>query len=42
MQQTLDGLRSGLGLAIVAIFLLLAAYFQSLRSRSSWSARSPP
>jgi multidrug efflux pump subunit AcrB len=30
MQQTLDGLRSGLGLAIVAIFLLLAAYFQSL------------
>jgi multidrug efflux pump subunit AcrB len=31
MQQTLDGLRSGLGLAIVAVFLLLAAYFQSLR-----------
>jgi multidrug efflux pump subunit AcrB len=31
MQQTLDGLRSGLGLAIVAIFLLLAAYFQSLK-----------
>jgi multidrug efflux pump subunit AcrB len=31
MRQTLDGLRSGLGLAIVAIFLLLAAYFQSLR-----------
>ena len=30
MQQTLDGLRLGLGLAIVAIFLLLAAYFQSL------------
>ena len=30
MQQTLDGLRSGLGLAIIAIFLLLAAYFQSL------------
>ena len=30
MQQTLDGLRSGLGLAIVAIFLLLAAYFQSV------------
>jgi multidrug efflux pump subunit AcrB len=30
MQQTLDGLRSGLGLAVVAIFLLLAAYFQSL------------
>jgi multidrug efflux pump subunit AcrB len=30
MEQTLDGLRSGLGLAIVAIFLLLAAYFQSL------------
>jgi multidrug efflux pump subunit AcrB len=29
MQQTLDGLRSGLGLAIVAIVLLLAAYFQS-------------
>jgi multidrug efflux pump subunit AcrB len=29
MQQTLDGLRSGLGLAIVAIFLLLAAYYQS-------------
>jgi multidrug efflux pump subunit AcrB len=31
MQQTLDGLRSGLGLAIVAIFLLLAAYFQSIK-----------
>src|SRR5687768_17117518 len=31
MQQTLDGLRSGLGLAIVAIFLLLAAYFQSMK-----------
>jgi multidrug efflux pump subunit AcrB len=31
MQQTLAGLRSGLGLAIVAIFLLLAAYFQSLK-----------
>ena len=31
MQQTLDGLRSGLGLAVVAIFLLLGAYFQSLR-----------
>jgi multidrug efflux pump subunit AcrB len=31
MQQTLDGLRSGLGLAIVAIFLLLAAYFQSFK-----------
>ena len=31
MRQTLDGLRSGLGLAIVAIFLLLAAYFQSLK-----------
>jgi len=31
MQQTLDGLRSGLGLAVIAIFLLLAAYFQSLR-----------
>jgi multidrug efflux pump subunit AcrB len=31
MQQTLDGLRSGLGLAIVAVFLLLAAYFQSFR-----------
>jgi multidrug efflux pump subunit AcrB len=31
MQQTLDGLQSGLLLAIVAIFLLLAAYFQSLR-----------
>ena len=31
MQQTLEGLRSGLGLAIVAIFLLLAAYFQSLK-----------
>jgi multidrug efflux pump subunit AcrB len=30
MRQTLDGLRSGLGLAIAAIFLLLAAYFQSL------------
>lgn len=31
MRQTLDGLQSGLALAIVAIFLLLAAYFQSLR-----------
>ncbi len=31
MQATLDGLRSGLGFAIVAIFLLLAAYFQSIR-----------
>jgi multidrug efflux pump subunit AcrB len=31
MQATLEGLQSGLGLAIVAIFLLLAAYFQSLR-----------
>ncbi len=31
MRQTLDGLRFGLALAIVAIFLLLAAYFQSLR-----------
>jgi multidrug efflux pump subunit AcrB len=31
MQQTLDGLRSGLGLAIVAIFLLLSAYFQSFK-----------
>jgi multidrug efflux pump subunit AcrB len=31
MLETLDGLRSGLGLAIVAIFLLLAAYFQSLK-----------
>jgi multidrug efflux pump subunit AcrB len=31
MRQTLEGLQSGLGLAIVAIFLLLAAYFQSLR-----------
>jgi multidrug efflux pump subunit AcrB len=31
MQQTLDGLRSGLGLAVVAIFLLLAAYFQSFK-----------
>jgi multidrug efflux pump subunit AcrB len=31
MRETLEGLRVGLGLAIVAIFLLLAAYFQSLR-----------
>jgi multidrug efflux pump subunit AcrB len=31
MQQTLAGLQSGLGLAIAAIFLLLAAYFQSFR-----------
>jgi multidrug efflux pump subunit AcrB len=31
MKQTLDGLSRGLALAIVAIFLLLAAYFQSLR-----------
>ncbi len=32
MQLTLAGLRSGLGLAIIAIFLLLAAYFQSVRA----------
>jgi multidrug efflux pump subunit AcrB len=31
MQQTLSGLQSGLVLAVVAIFLLLAAYFQSLK-----------
>jgi multidrug efflux pump subunit AcrB len=31
MRQTLQGLQSGLGLAILAIFLLLAAYFQSFR-----------
>ena len=31
MQETLAGLRSGLVLAIAAIFLLLAAYFQSLK-----------
>lgn len=31
MQQTLSGLQGGLGLAIIAIFLLLAAYFQSFR-----------
>jgi multidrug efflux pump subunit AcrB len=31
MQQTLNGLRTGLLLAIVAIFILLGAYFQSLR-----------
>jgi multidrug efflux pump subunit AcrB len=31
MQETLNGLTSGLGLAVVAIFLLLAAYFQSLK-----------
>jgi multidrug efflux pump subunit AcrB len=31
MQETLQGLQSGLGLAVIAIFLLLAAYFQSLR-----------
>jgi multidrug efflux pump subunit AcrB len=31
MRNTLDGLAIGLGLAILAIFLLLAAYFQSLR-----------
>jgi multidrug efflux pump subunit AcrB len=31
MQQTLSGLQSGLLLAVVAIFLLLAAYFQSLK-----------
>jgi multidrug efflux pump subunit AcrB len=31
MQQTLDGLQSGLGLAVIAVFLLLAAYFQSLK-----------
>jgi multidrug efflux pump subunit AcrB len=30
MRQTLEGLQASLGLAIVAIFLLLAAYFQSL------------
>jgi multidrug efflux pump subunit AcrB len=31
MQETLNGLTAGLGLAVVAIFLLLAAYFQSLK-----------
>jgi multidrug efflux pump subunit AcrB len=31
MKQTLDGLSRGLGLAIIAVFLLLAGYFQSLR-----------
>jgi multidrug efflux pump subunit AcrB len=31
MQQTLDGLETGLLLAIGAIFILLGAYFQSLR-----------
>jgi multidrug efflux pump subunit AcrB len=31
MQDTLNGLTSGLGLAVIAIFLLLAAYFQSIR-----------
>jgi multidrug efflux pump subunit AcrB len=31
MEQTLQGLRSGLVLAILAIFILLGAYFQSLR-----------
>jgi multidrug efflux pump subunit AcrB len=31
MQQTLDGLRFGLGLAVVAIMLLLTAYFQSFQ-----------
>lgn len=31
MQQTLDGLQTGLLLAIGAIFILLGAYFQSLR-----------
>jgi multidrug efflux pump subunit AcrB len=31
MNQTLNGLRTGLGVAIVVIFLLLAANFQSIR-----------
>jgi multidrug efflux pump subunit AcrB len=31
MQQTLEGLQTGLLLAIVAIFILLGGYFQSLR-----------
>jgi multidrug efflux pump subunit AcrB len=31
MQQTLEGLQTGLLLAIAAIFILLGAYFQSLR-----------
>lgn len=31
MRETLDGLTVGLGLAVVAIFLLLAAYFQSVQ-----------
>jgi multidrug efflux pump subunit AcrB len=31
MQQTLEGLQTGLLLAIAAIFILLSAYFQSLR-----------
>jgi multidrug efflux pump subunit AcrB len=30
MRETLNGLTAGLGLAIIAVFLLLAAYFQSL------------
>jgi multidrug efflux pump subunit AcrB len=31
MRDTLNGLTSGLGMAVVAVFLLLAAYFQSIR-----------
>jgi multidrug efflux pump subunit AcrB len=31
MRDTLNGLTSGLGLAVIAIFLLLAGYFQSTR-----------
>ncbi|MCX5790417.1 MAG: efflux RND transporter permease subunit [Elusimicrobia bacterium] len=31
LNSTLDGLRLGLAVAIAAIFLLLTAYFQSLR-----------
>lgn len=31
LEQTLTGLQSGLGLSVVAIVLLLTAYFQSLR-----------
>jgi multidrug efflux pump subunit AcrB len=31
LAQTQEGLQAGLGIAIIAIFLLLAAYFQSIR-----------
>ncbi|PYP84963.1 MAG: acriflavin resistance protein [Blastocatellia bacterium AA13] len=41
MTQTLTGLQIGLALAIIVIFLLMAAYFQSLRLALAVLATSP-